>query len=496
MLLCCRCCCCRWRIFDWTEIATLDPAAEQISDIPRFVNCLKAPAVIGCENDLIHDILNQLPAMHLLQSADWFDILQCCMGDAGFMPEGVEKLPAVQQMSSEHLAQLLRLTAEKYPEDLPRLMALPAAAQLPPAAVFDILKLFVQLLNKSEWEVRETVTNSCYELLKLPQAKGIPVADVQQLLDAAWAAGLATIAQRILQELPQASGLDVAVSGERLVQRILAACNRCDAKNVALLGQDPELLQQRLSVADIEGLFIGVLSISASDWVHIGGMNWFLRELAPMLPVYQQIGTEAVLQMFSTCVSVHAGGYVDSVSALPAAAQLSADQVLSLLQLCLSKSCASAAVWKCLLGLPGGQQLSHARLEELLSGVCYLPGGALDVVRLLAKHLAAEAVGEDFLAGQLEACLARRRIEAVQALLQHPLAKQLSAQQVGPLLQLAMPLDNAPLCEALCALPCAAAGTDPELQMLVQTWQGFGGRNRVKSVMWCKCPLCEQHMQD
>jgi hypothetical protein len=40
--------------------------------------------------------------------------------------------------------------------------------------------------------------------------------------------------------------------------------------------QDVEFLQQRLSVADVEHLFIGVLSTPVSvEWVQIGGMDWF-----------------------------------------------------------------------------------------------------------------------------------------------------------------------------------------------------------------------------
>jgi hypothetical protein len=68
------------------------------------------------------------------------------------------------------------------------LVVLPAAAQLPPAAVFDILKQLVQLLEKpcGEWQVTKAVSHSCCELLKMPQAKEIPAADVRQLLDAAW----------------------------------------------------------------------------------------------------------------------------------------------------------------------------------------------------------------------------------------------------------------------------------------------------------------------
>jgi hypothetical protein len=146
------------------------------------------------------------------------------------MPAGCFELPGVQQLDADQVAELLRVCIKiQLLDQVPRLLALPAAQLLPAAAIAGLLQDFLQAVpsykEANSWG--RSLANSyamCWDgLLGLPPVAEMAVEAVQQLYDAAFELGFAGMAKAIVKAVLQSAEAVRAVCGERFVHGMLAA---------------------------------------------------------------------------------------------------------------------------------------------------------------------------------------------------------------------------------------------------------------------------------
>lgn len=454
------CCACSDGFHKWSSIANLTPAAEHITDIPRFVRCLKAVVPEGAEQ--ISNVLH-LPAVQQLQSSDWFEILQCCLQSIwDGLPRGFDQIPAVQQMAPDQLAQLLRLATQHNPMSLD-LTSLPAAQQLQPDDIADVLLLLLQPRKEYQWKVDSKAVRA---LLGLPGAGLIPVARVQELVVAAVRAGLYTAAQLMLELFPQVEEVHGPfMSGKLIVECFVAACKLPTKDDLcALLAEMQEwrAVDDFVEPAGICTILLEAVSAMGSTPGLSQCMIGWVRAHILRLPACQGVAPDYVLQLLQECIRQGVDGFAVAIMALPAAAALPVSQVHALLRLCLSVKVQAASVWQGLLQLPGGCQVDSQQLEELLLGLLKGVGAwaCPEILQLLVKHPASVVISSTTFVGLVEKYIQQSGWgqEFVPPLLLLPAAWQLTPQEVRPLLLRAMRMEIQSICAALCELPGVVCG--------------------------------------
>lgn len=127
-------------------LLSITPAAHQLSSHPKFVDILCTAIRAGLFTDSIYDFLYNTPGVGQWDTAAAFEVMSCLLQcghdlDTFWIGGQYEQpgLPAVQQLSIQQLADLLRLCVNSGRCDsVAGLCRLPAAATLQPQLVFHL----------------------------------------------------------------------------------------------------------------------------------------------------------------------------------------------------------------------------------------------------------------------------------------------------------------------------------------------------------------------
>jgi hypothetical protein len=419
------------RLYDWSTVCW-QPAASQITDLPRLARVLQAMASCSrvAEVDPVKDVAGKLPVLQQLGAADWYQVLAGAFSTGRGMFAGCCEMPGVQQLDADQVTELLRVCIQKQLYDEVTGLLTLLAAQLIKAATIEGLLEQLLLVEPSDELIHTQDAAVCWlALLGLPQAAGVPVKAVQQLHDAAFERGLAGMAKALLSALPQQGEAVCAVTGQRLLQGLLAAIEHVQyGGNLLVWPEEPALqaldacscaqlvllLLQRLPVVDrdsrsgFHGLG-GFPEVPVCEDSVVGQLLQLLRMVleaqacqhmqadeildiikASLGPAWCQFcdrfTTEDIVRalQYSGVVNIRTMLYIASPTGcccchqraaylalllLPsqkAAAQINTDQLLEVLyQACPLYP--SVCVWEALLQLPAAQQIAPAQVAAVLS---------------------------------------------------------------------------------------------------------------------------------
>lgn len=455
-------------------LATWQPAADQITDIQRFLTQLiTAAARAYSYRDQLQEVLTAMPAVtERMQRSDWMLILLqglCNSSDSmAFLGWVLQQHPDLQEMSAGELGELLQTLADvSHGEAVTALSALPAMQDLPASV---LVQMLLSLLAAAE---HPTSSRAAAALLTLPQAQQLSVECVQQLLDRATDHG-ARDALGAIRQLPAAAGLQVRMHISRLEPLLERACDpgsdSGEALDVCQLLQEPAA--QELSAGQIVRLLSLCMHCSNREGV----------SALQQLPVFQELNGDQVLTL--ACAALESGAapeFMPAYVAHPAAADIDPEVLVETLKGLIRAGQGEAASWQALLQLPAMQELDSEQFVELLKhGIEFTADLVLSV---LLRQPPASAV--DAAAGQqlIEKAMQRdmqvrhdhysNDRQTVALLLGLPCIAHFEAQQFRALLWRARELGCREAQGVLVGLPAvqAAAQLDGELAAMLGAWK-------------------------
>jgi hypothetical protein len=405
----------------------------------------------------------------------------------------------MQQMNVQQVWQLLRACiGKKLFLEVSALLQLPAATQLPAAAIQELSQQLLQAIPP-DVPADKATTASWVTLLTMPHAAELLVSAVQQLYNTALGLELIGMANTLLSALPQQAQGVYAAAGEQATHALLAAIKRV-VKGGDLMHSPYESVIQGLDTGSCVQLVVALLQLSNQLDVSV---PWQLGFVPLGIGVVPQTGGIAlqVLQLLCTvlqaraCQHMQAGDVVrimkaclgpawrlcgadsiplipiepheqclgtclchphcallalQAVSAFPTAAQFEPGQLLEV----LTEACQtppSALVWQALLQLPAAQQMLPAQLADvlhkLLRSSCaestpYLGHASYDVgvvVDVFLQHPVGQQLGSEDVAALLtylvQQTLRAGLLAVAGRLLQHPAGQQLSGDALAQLMQ-------------------------------------------------------------
>lgn len=434
---------------DIVDLCSLTPAAAQITDIPRFVAVLSSIGSwgwMGYDCDRVEYLLSTSvrPVMLLLQASGWCTI----MHSGGGISEKVIGLPAVQQMTKDQVVTLLRVAVRQRAWNVPQLATIPAAQDVPAEVINELL---LQLLHPARHDPKYPLPLPAWEaLLSLRQAQHIAEDALQQLIDTAAETGFGLAMCGLQQYLSSAAELQCGLSGKELSRSILQAVRRKGGKgwgDAFVLAGQPGM--QQLSASGIASLTMAVLELPRKYWqgfwieFDANSDNLGVSELDPedgdagvdlearmpgrvcllsllvQLPAFAQQSAEDLVKSIEAFVVGRAAASLQRedpfppwLTALPAAANISAGQLLQVLE-GVCQRLQGDSVWpllQLLVKLPAWQQLN--------------PGQFVRALGLCLKHHLGKCSCDSALCGEVSELLS-----------QHPVSGGLSGLQVVELVQ-------------------------------------------------------------
>lgn len=206
-----------------------------------------------------------IPAVQQLGAADWHQVLTVAVTKGGYFLDGCWQLPTMQQLDAERVGDLLRACAghQHASSTVGALLMLPGAQLMPAAMIGDLLQHFLQdMPAEAPKQHNRPEASNWTSLLGLPHAANMPAQTVQQLYAAALETGLVGLAHALLLALPQQAEAVFAVTGQQLVQGIIAAIKRArKGGDLTSWAQEPGL--QSLDAGSCVQLVLELLQLAA-----------------------------------------------------------------------------------------------------------------------------------------------------------------------------------------------------------------------------------------
>ena len=385
----------------------------------------------------------QLPASKQVTASQLVPLLSSALQSRQILSvELLLDLPAAKEISVKKLSVLVHaaLAAEETLIAATWLLKIPAAAELSPAAVAELLERSLQSEN----------IRAIWWLVGLPGAQLLSIEKVGQLLALAVEHGLAGLVA-YLARLPAAAKVAGAVAEDLLEGAV-------QQKAVAVV---KALVQQLPPMRGVTGDKLVKLLGSAvgSEGGVVGALEWLLQ-----LPAAAELSPGAVGELVQRTLQSESNSRAWAVRwlvGLPGAQLLSIEKVGQLLGLAVEQGLAGPVAY--LARLPAAANVAGAVAEDLLEVA--VQQKAVDVVRTLVQQLppvggvtvdklmqlVGSAVGSE---GGVEA--------AVEWLLQLPAAQHVSSEQLLQLLRVAVAAGHWQAGAWLVQLPAGREVTGPE----------------------------------
>jgi hypothetical protein len=376
------------------------------------------------------------------------------------------KLPAASMLNGAALASLIELSVVYCnPTILAELCQLPGMQQVQPEGLGALLLSAVHM----------RCAVSVQQLAELPGAAQMEVKDVMTLLDAAvhCQAGeqiirilLALPASRDIHSMHAASLIQAALRSEPAYQTVSA------------------LLEMLPSAASMDANILEAMLMSAvtNSYEKDQERAQLLQQLCGLSPAAQSIGAAAAKQIFKAAATANHVPALAVLCQLPAAAQMTADDLHVLMMQRLQHSNSynvQAVTVLCVQLAPAAMQLQaqqvHALMLALLKKADFGLGDnaqlqdAVDALGALSQLPAAEGLSAHDVASLIDAML-QMQMDAVflKALLELPAAISMDTQQVSGLLQTAIRNQRYQMAQRLLQLPASAAMADVQALQCTQ----------------------------
>lgn len=391
-------------------------------------------------------------------------------------------LPAAQQLEPSVLSELLLTSARLGGNAMGAIAVLPGVQQLQPSVLADALSA---LLAQDHSYNSARAGKALRALLALPQAQQLSVGTVQQLLDAA--ADQLGDARRVVMDcirsLPQAAGLHCTMSCKQLLQLLQKACKQGPYENcrprrgyAAPVSESLRLLQepaaQELTAQDL----VGLLEVATKAYKY----QTFAALQA--LPEFQQLGHEELLKLMQTVLDHTYGSsscmrpYVEH----PAAAGVDGKGVIFLINGGLFHGRGNAEDYRALLQLPAAQQVDAAAFERWIESAIKHRTCAPALLQVLLEQPAAQTIDVAGGLWLLTSAIARDNTRErssggvfIMILERLPVAAQFTAQEYTGLLCRAIQCNYFGTQGELLAWPAvqAAASGDAELAAMCEAFR-------------------------
>lgn len=466
------------------QIWQLKPAVEQVEDVDleRFAAALLTIVVCGSQGSTVAHSLLQLPIAQKLQPHHCFELIK--LWPTSTWPYGVApcaacpawELPGVQQVDVVALAELIVIAVVQQEFGiLPKLVQLPAAAQLSPSS------LCLALTHMGAEPV--VCTEAFQVLLSVPAAQRMPEVRCRALLECIWQHGHVAYLDLLLEQLPVVLHMFQHELPPAALQEIVVAA--ADQGNEAMVLRC--LDHERAAWLPPGAVYRLVEAAAPAVWTPTVMSRLRRSPGAQLLQLYELVSLLNVAFCKTAAVD---DPVLQQWLAFELVQRLPAGCVVQLLDLLLTGPlCSTATGWHKLLQvlrLPGAQQITADSVASLVTATLMHPERFTSVSSRLSKSdgdlaLAKEAVllvllqlsGAKALTAETTAllaggCLARGWQAAIECALKLPGAAALSLQQVKPWLMDAMLAKDKQLFDKVARLPAVVGAGAVDLD--VQLW--------------------------